>query len=202
MQSIRNYLAAIVASATFSMFPMAEVLAQPTETTQSGTTAVKLSPDFLNAITSLKVAAGAISPGKLSANSKGVKASFPITTGAADLGTLKAEISHKGGLSLSAGKIRVELTSFVIDLAGNQPVLTGLVTANDSLVGRVPLFDLNIPRSGVRVNDDILKVSDVEVTLTEEAATALNSLFGVNKFTEGLVIGTANVRAMLEPDRP
>jgi hypothetical protein len=129
-------------------------------------------------------------------------AAFPITAGAVDLGTLKAEIDHAGGLSLTGGGTTVELSAFVIDLAGTRPVLTGLVTVNDGLLGRVPLFELALPASGgVSGNDDFLKVNDVAVTLSQEAATALNSVFKVNAFVAGFPIGTAFVRAILEFER-
>ena len=201
MQSLRTLLAATLVGGAMLTLPMSQAVAEPTEATRAGATIVKLSPDFLKALATLKVAPGAIAPGKLEVNSRGAKASFPITTGAVDLGTLKAEISHEGGLSLSAGKTRVELTSFIIDLAGDRPVLTGLVTVNDSLIGRVPLFDLNVSPRGVGGNEDYLKINDVGVTLTAEAADALNSIFGVTAFTGGFPIGTAYVRAILEFER-
>jgi len=181
--------------------------------TQIGAVAVIGALTFLNylsvrlggavqvALTALKVSPAAISPGRLGTRHKSVIASFPITTGAVDLGEVKAEIDHAGGLSLTAGTTRVELTSFIIDLTGGKPELSGLVTINDSLVGRVPLFDLTLGRGAVGGNDDVLKVDNVSVTLTQTAADALNKAFGITALTPGLTIGTASVRAFLDDER-
>ncbi|NJK52291.1 MAG: hypothetical protein HC936_04715 [Leptolyngbyaceae cyanobacterium SU_3_3] len=167
--------------------------AAPTEPLTGGRTSVQLSADFVNALVSLQVAPGVVGRGTLD---KGV-ASFPISGGAIDLGTVKAEIIHRGGLSLKAGNTTVELTDFIISTLGEKPVLTGLVTVNDSLAFRAPLFNLGI--TGVTPplapKDDRLVLSGVEVTLTAEAAGALNQVFGVTAFKEGLPIGTARVRA-------
>ena len=62
-------------------------------------------------------------------------ASFPIVSGAGDLGTVKLEINYRGGLSLKAGGTLVELTDYAITNLDGKPLLTGLVKANDSLVG-------------------------------------------------------------------
>ncbi|UFP96265.1 hypothetical protein [Gloeobacter morelensis] len=116
-------------------------LAAPTEALIGGTTSVQLSSDFLGALTSLGVQAGTLRDATLS--EQGV-ASFAVIGGAIDLGTIKAEIIHRGGLSLSAGGTVVELSDFSISTLGTQPVLTGLVTVNDELVGRVRLFNLGL----------------------------------------------------------
>jgi hypothetical protein len=199
MTLIRKLVSTTLVGGALVTAPMAAIAA-PTEATRAGATTVTLSSDFLNAIQSLNVTPSAVAPGKLVASGKGVRAWFKITTGAVDLGTLRAEISHEGGLALSAGTTRVELTSFAIEI-GDQPRLTGLVTINDSLAGRLPLFDLAVSASDVGGNGDVLKVSNVEVTLRADAAAALNTIFGVTAFQGGLPIGTADVRAILEFNR-
>jgi hypothetical protein len=115
-------------------------IAAPTADFVLGSTKVQLSPDFVNALTSLKVTPGAIANGQLR---NGV-AAFPIVSGAGDIGATKLEINHRGGLSLKGGDTIVELTDFSITNLGGKPVLTGLVKANDNLVGRIPLFDLTL----------------------------------------------------------
>lgn len=175
------------------------VHAAPTETTRAGTTSVRLSDGFLNALSSLNVTPEAIAPGRITETRRGAFASFKITTGAFDRGTTKAEIAHEGGLRLTAGSTVVELSSFVIDLLGNTPVLTGLVVINDSLVpARVPLFKL-APGS-VWPGDNVLRVDRVDVRLTKAAADALNDAFQVGAFKEDIQIGTASVTAILEFD--
>jgi hypothetical protein len=200
MKTIHNAAAAAALGAILAL-PAAPALSAPTEVTRGGATSVRLAPSFVEALTALKVSPAAISPGRLGTRHKSVIASFPITTGAVDLGEVKAEIDHAGGLSLTAGTTRVELSSFIIDLTGGKPELSGLVTINDSLVGRVPLFDLTLGRGAVGGNDDVLKVDNVSVTLTQTAADALNKAFGITALTPGLTIGTASVRAFLDDER-
>jgi hypothetical protein len=193
-----HHVAAAAALAAVLALPAAPTFSAPTEDTRGGATSVRLAPGFVDALTSLKVSPAAIAPGRLFTRYKAVIASFPITTGAVDLGEITAEIDHAGGLSLTAGKTRVELTSFIIDLTGGKSELTGLVTINDTLVGRVPLFDLTLGRGAVGGNDDFLKVDNVSVTLTQTAADALNKAFGITALTRGTTVGTATVRAFLE----
>ncbi len=171
----------------------------PTADFVGGSTKVKLSSEFINALVSLKVTPGVVSKGKLR---RGI-ASFPITSGAGDLGTVKLEVNHQGGLSLTGGNTIVELTDFSITNLGDKPVLTGLVKANDSLVGRIPLFNLALsgnptvqPIQGSHNNQlTQVELKNVTVTLSKDAADALNSVFNVTAFQPGLNIGTAAVSA-------
>lgn len=174
--------------------------AAPTLAARGGNTSVELAPSFLAALTSLGVAPGPVFPGRIEAETQGVFARFPITTGAIDAGTVKAEIDHSGGLSLTAGKTRVELTDFIIDLTGTAPVLTGLVTVDGNLLTRLPLFDLNLSSSTVKAREPRVNVSNVAVTLDAGAASALNGVFHITALSGGLSIGTATVRALVEGD--
>jgi len=175
--------------------------AAPTVSTVGGDTRVELSPAFTGALGSLGVHASASYPARL----RGGAASFPIPSGEIDLGSIRGEIVHTGGLDLAAGALTVNLGSFVIDTTGDSPVLTGLVKVNDSVVGRLPLFDLALSSAPVvkraaRVGQ--LRVGGVGLTLTGDAAAALNGVFGVTAFTAGIPIGTAHVNTrFFEPDR-
>jgi hypothetical protein len=197
MNAIHRALASAAVSGLLAMYA-ASVAAAPTETPTGGRTSVQLAPSFLAALSSLKVTPAPVAPGKIDSRGKGVVASFPITTGAIDVGTLKAEIDHAGGLSLTAGGTQVQLTAFIIDLTGTTPVLTGLVTANGTLLGRFPLFDLDLSQSTVSAKDERVRVTNVAVTLTDTAAGALNGAFNITALSKGLAIGTATVRAHLE----
>ncbi len=171
--------------------------AAPTLTTDGGRTSVRLDPGFLSALKSLSVKPAAVAPATLRTYKNGVWAKFGITTGAVDLGTVKAEIAHEGGLSLTAGKVQVELTSFIIDLTGSRPVLTGLVVAKDSVVGRLPLFDLDLAAAKVKNLRDYLRLSGVNLKLTPEAAAALNGVFGITALRGGIPVGVASVNSTL-----
>lgn len=176
------------------------ISAAPTALLTDGKTTVTLSNDFLAAVVALRLSAGTTGEGTLRS---GV-ASFPVTGGALDLATAKGEINHTGGLVLSAGTTRVELLSFNIDTSTSRTVLTGLVTVNGDFVGRLPLFDLTLPTLTLPLQPQAfnnLFIPGVKVTLSAEAAQALNTVFGVTAFTQGFNIGTASVFAVTTNSR-
>jgi len=127
---------------------------------------------------------------------------FPITGGTVDLTTAKGEINHSGGLTFLAGTNEVDLQTFIIDTTGT-PVLTGLVTVNKKLLGRLPLFNLQLPGGfalPLTLSDGrALNFNGVLLKLSADAASALNSAFSTTALpTDGtLVIGTANVVALV-----
>jgi hypothetical protein len=183
-------LSAIVATTVLSISLPA--IAAPSADFVGGKTSVTLSSDFVNALTTLKVTPGTVGSARLK---QGV-ASFPIVSGAGDLGTVKLEVNHRGGLSLKAGSTIVELTDYAITNLDGKPVLTGLVKANDSLVGRIPLFNLALtegPKTTTAHGNTQIQLKGVGVKLSKPAADALNGVFKVTAFKEGLNIGTAKV---------
>jgi len=170
------------------------VSAAPSVTTFTGNTTVALSPTLISALQSLHVNASREFPAQLS----GSTARFPIPNGQIDLANAHGEINHEGGLNLTAGKTTVTLSDFVVDTTGTQPVLTGLVLANGSVIGRVPLFNISLTQ-GPQVHFDgyigRLCIHGANLTLTAQAATALNHAFNVSAFAAGIPIGTASVDA-------
>jgi len=166
---------------------------------QTGTTSVALSPEFASALQAIGVTAGALNPAQLQ---NGV-ATFPIVGGAIELQTARSVIYHSGGLVLSTQSNQVQLEGFVIDTTGTPAILTGLVIANNKLVGRATLFDLQLP-SGVTLplkpdSNGVLNFQGVQLKLSSDAASALNSAFNVNAFQAGAVLGTANVVVLVGP---
>lgn len=156
-----------------------------------GATSVELSSGFIGALTSLNIAPGKIFPARIR---NGI-ATFPITDGTLDRQSLRGEIVHNGGLTLTRGATKVKLKSFIIDTTGTGIVLTGLVSANGSVVARIPLFDLTLPtNSSLFLDIERVDLDGVSVTLRQEAATALNAVFETNAFVAGFSIGTARVR--------
>lgn len=170
--------------------------AAPTVRPFGGATSVELSEALVGALNTLGLTPGAVEPGALTEG----MAQFPITGGGIDQATLRGDIFHVGGLSLSnqAGTT-VELFNFIIDTASEMAVLTGLVTVNDDLVGRVPLFDLNLAQAQVEADLFRLTISGVTVRLTAAAALALNDAFGVEAFVAGFDVGVAEVLALFNP---
>jgi hypothetical protein len=154
-----------------------------------GSTRVALGSVFVGALGSLGVTPGVIFPTTI----EGGVANFPIESGILELATAKGEINHSGGLTLSAGGTTVRLTSFLIDTTGAAPVITGLVAANDAVVGRIPLFNLIPEGLTLPLSAGAGALRGVRVELNETAAGALNAVFGVTAFTAGFPIGTAEV---------
>jgi hypothetical protein len=100
---------------------------------------------------------------------------------------LTAPISHSGGLTFTAGTTTLTLGDFVID-----PV-AGILYAHRSPVGRLPLFKVDLSAAVTTTPGIQAVVRGAKLSLTSEAAAALNSTFGVTAFAEGLTIGTADV---------
>lgn len=156
----------------------------------AGSTSVHLSQAFRGALGTLQIRPGAAFPGSL----RGTRASFPIAGGTIDADTLRGEIIHVGGLTLTRGTTRVKLENFIIDTTGTGGiVLTGQVSANGNIVGRIPLFNLTLPAGRDSFGLTFVRIDGVGVTLRQEAATALNSVFQTTAFTAGFNIGTASV---------
>jgi hypothetical protein len=199
MLTVRRTLLSLAASLALSVAAGAAIAA-PTVSTLGGDTQVALSATFVQALTSLGVAPSPSFPARLRHGT----ATFPIPTGEIDLGTLKGEIAHNGGLNLDAGGTRVNISSFQIDTTGAAPAITGLVKVNDALIGRIALFDLQLtaaPTVRRYALYGTLQLKDVGVTLSAEAAEALNGVFGVTAFAAGLPVGTARSNTFFyDPD--
>ena len=180
----------------------AAAFASPTVNTLGGDTRVQLSADLVGALTSLGVSVKASYPARL----RGASASFPIPGGELDLGTLKGEVDHAGGLTLRAGATEVNLSSYTIDTTGAAPVLTGLVKVNDSVLGRLPLFDITLVSApvvrGLHARACSVQLDNVRLTLNDEAAVALNAVFNVSAFQAGLPVGTARVQTYFYEPAP
>lgn len=196
---------AVAAAATLSLLATAPAVAAPSVQLTFGATEVALSSEFVGALGSLGVTPDNVLPGALYVRSGGARVAFPIPTGELDAAGPKLEILHSGGLTLTAGSTRVALTSFIIENLGGKLQLTGVVKANNDIVGRIPLFDIALTSApsvshpvggrlfGVAYSN--LSIRGARVTLAKPAADALNGVFGVSAFTEGFPIGVASVSA-------
>jgi hypothetical protein len=203
LKNVRGLALAVTATAALSV--SAPAAAAPSVQLTLGVTQVALSSEFLGALGSLGVTPDNVLPGALYVTSRGARVAFPIPTGELDGDGPKLEIVHSGGLTLTAGNTRVALTSFIIENLGGKLQLTGVVKANDSIVGRIPLFDITLTQAPSVSNPDRrslfgfvpaqLSIRGAEIKLAAPAATALNSVFGVSAFTAGFPIGVAEVSA-------
>lgn len=185
-------LKSVLALTAVLVFSSTTVFASPTKNLFGGATTVTLSSDFTGIATSLGLRVQAIHPAR---TTRRTRVSFPVTSGNLDFQNARGEIIHVGGLRISNQTTTVKLTNFIIDTTGQQPVLTGMVQANGSVVGRVNLFKLQLPQLPLPLPDNLfqLEIPNVGVKLTADAAAALNQVFGVNVFVEDFNIGTAHV---------
>ena len=200
MRSLKlNYLLQLSLAFVLCVALAGQLRAEPTVIFVDGTTSVTLDEGLTTGLETLGVTVGVSAPGTI--DDAGV-AVFPIVAGAIDLATSVGDISHSGGLSFTSadGATVVDLLNFVIDnSSGNTAIaLTGLVGVNDSLAGRAPLFNMDFSNVIAVSSDTELTVNGVALTLTAEAAAALNAAFAVESFTEGFVIGTADVSAIAQ----
>ena len=150
-----------------------------------GATTLALDPGAANALQSLNITPGVV--GRARAGASGL--AFPITGGKVDAGTLAGSIGHAGGISLTRGDTRVELTEFEIGI-DDSPALSALVGGS-----RVEILTLDV--SGIRrsARGRTITVENVVAHLTATAAAAQNQAFSTDAFREGLRIGTATVSA-------
>lgn len=194
-----------VIALSLSLLVATPAIAAPTAQLSGGATVVRFSDTFLGALEALGVT---VTP-EQSARIKGRYGLFPIPAGALDLESLAGDILHAGGLAIAAGPTRVELLSFIIDTtslaegnaAPDRPVITGIVVANGDVFGRVPLFDLVLNQLPTVSPKGKVSVRHVDVLLSVEAADALNALFQVDAFVEGLPIGKAQVQTRVLADK-
>lgn len=198
-----------VACVGMAMTLVPNAVAAPTLELRAGQTTVELSSEFLGAARTLGVAVTPVSGGQLRSRNGKTTAVFAVTNGNVDTGILRLEVLHSGGLSLRAGNTTVTLSQFNIENTVDGTLrLKGIVTANDVTVGEVPLFDLaltespsarpgNLQRSDINLGGS-LRLAGVRVTLTGEAAAALNGAFSVTAFSRGLNIGVATVEAFVD----
>ena len=199
---IRLAAAGFALAGTLMIGPTA--IAEPSVQLVTGQTTVRLSTELLDALGSLGVTPDNVLPGGLHPTEEGASVVFPIPTGELDGAGPVLEIFHSGGLTLTAGETRVALTSFIIENLDGALRLTGVVKANDTIVGRIALFDVELTRAPEVTGDPtsgvgILRIRGANLTLTELAADALNGAFGLDGvFTAGFPIGTARVYARIK----
>ena len=158
-----------------------------TELLAKGQTALALDAGTLSALTSLGVTPGIVGPATLS----GTTASFPITGGKANLDLSAVNVTHSGGISLTAGATVVNLTDFDIVAGASGARLFATVTGAP---GKVPIADLTIG-GAPQVAGRTITLGGVAVKLSAEAAAALNAAFKTTALTAGLPLGVATVTA-------
>jgi hypothetical protein len=187
-------LLSCLALSSFASFA-SPVSAEPTQSIGGGNTIVTLAPELLTSLQSLNVRASRVE--ESSARNNAI--AFPVIEGLVDLANAKAEILHSGGLRFSSDTTSVKLINFVVDTSGESPVITGDLVANNSFVARAPLFNAELPSLELPLQPTrrSLRIRPVQLTLTPDAATALNEAFGVTAFQADQAIGQASINLLL-----
>ena len=167
------------------------VSAQKAETIEGGRTTITFADGVIPALGSLGITLGTVNPSGLD---NGV-ASFPVTGGAIDLDTGAGQVLHSGGLTITAGNSQVIVQSFIVDITSGIPVITGLVSVNGSVLGRLPIFDLRmddglaLPLTPQKIGQFTL--DGVDLSLDSAAANAINSALNTDALSGGIEIGSA-----------
>jgi hypothetical protein len=112
---------------------------------------------------------------------------FPVSGGQIVVATLAGTVDHTGGLTFRHSGKSVTLTNFVINTKTKQ--LTATVSGRSMLI-----FNLNHarPQSVSRPHGTVV-ASNIKLTVTSQAATALNSDLGVSTFKAGKNFGVATL---------
>jgi hypothetical protein len=112
---------------------------------------------------------------------------FPVSGGQIVPATLVGTVDHTGGLTFSRSGRNVTLTNFVINT--NTKQLRATVGGQS-----IPIFDLNLASLNRASGPQATVVaSNIKLTVTSQAATALNSGLGVSAFKGGMNFGIATL---------
>ena len=112
---------------------------------------------------------------------------FPVSAGQIVVATLVGTVDHTGGLTFSHIGKSVTLTNFVVNTSTKQ--LTATVGGQS-----MPIFDLNLAALKRASGGHRTAVaSNIKLTVTSQAATALNSGLGVSTFKGGMNFGIATL---------
>ena len=78
-------------------------------------------------------------------------------------------------------------------MISDHPGLTAVVNRDPSM--RVRILNLDLNHAAIDMHPPMVTVANVKATLTQTAASALNSALGVSFFAKGITLGTAKVTA-------
>ncbi|MGB0100450.1 MAG: hypothetical protein WBP61_09235 [Nocardioides sp.] len=145
-----------------------------------GYTQVVVAPDVYDLVVSAGITPAPLAGATAFAYKDTLAARFPIS----GYRLSRLQIRHSGGISLTADPATISLSKLNIDLARLR--VSGVVAGTVGDVGRVDLFKIRF--------SDNRRLGLVRLTLTDTAAGALNSTFGVDAFAENATFGYATPR--------
>jgi hypothetical protein len=186
-------LAGGIAASAATTHPVASAHSAAQVALRGGETSVTTGPGIAKALLANDVVPIAIGPGseslKPNLSAPAVQLTFPVTGGKVSLSPLAGNIDHRGGIFFYDTKTGhdIAVSDFIISL--KHADLTGIVNGNSK--ARVVLFWLNLAHAKLHVHGSIVTASNIGVTLSGVAASALDTTLGTTLFTSGLPVGTA-----------
>lgn len=181
------------------------IVASSTVRVQTGSTALRYDALFESTLAGAGLTSGVAKPASVVPGKNVVR--LPVTWGAFTLSDLRSEVFHSGGIILRSSTAKVTLSDFILEtpaLAGSfNARISALVTVNGALQGRVQVFDLDLSGSGLvppltLPSSRTLRINRVAVSLSADAAAALNLAFSVSVFSAGQAVGTLNTRLITQ----
>jgi hypothetical protein len=127
---------------------------------------------------------------------------FMVSGGVIDIDSYAGELEHRGGISVSCEidpETTVSIQNLRVEYIAELPVITGVVVVDDEPLIRRTLFTPggNEIKTSVS-NGGVIRLSGVDLALTEYAANLLNSLLG-SAYIAGETIGEAISRIKVLP---
>ena len=128
---------------------------------------------------------------------------LPVTAGAFNPQTAIGEVEHASGFTIEGGGKAIRLENLTIDTTnGMAPVVTAVFVFNNTVLGRMPLFNVQYPAGltlPLQTSVGVLQVNGLKLTLAPIAAGSLNSIFGITAIPAGLNAGTASTYIVFAP---
>lgn len=147
-----------------------------------GSTAILLDPAVSAALERASITVTAIAPATRKTTLR-----FPVSGGQIVVATLAGVVDHTGGLTFRHSVKSATLTNFVINTSTRQ--LTATVGGQS-----MPIFDLTLPSpQPAGGSHRTVVASHIKLTVTSQAAIALNSGLGVTIFLAGMNFGIATI---------
>jgi hypothetical protein len=165
-----------------------------------GKSSETLDTAFLGALVSAGIAPSPLKPATLD----GLTLTFPITGGVIDVESARGEIYRSGGVRLTKGETQVDVLNPVLDTTGPAPVVTGIIVVNGVVQGRVPFADAKLPELALPLQaspSGRVSISNIEATVSETGAAALNGVFGTTAFVAGLPIVSVTLSMKLRASK-
>jgi len=169
---------AVALGLTASLAVAAPAVAATTVRVSGGTTTLKLDGKTVRALKRAGITVSYNKPAKV----KGGVVSFPVSGGTIDPATAKGTLTHKGGLTIKAGKKKAALKSITLNSAKGQ------FTAK---VGKSTVAFANVKGGKVTRDGFATEVAGYNVTISKKGAAALNKALGVRSVKSGTKLGTA-----------